>query len=390
MKTVSIFGSTGSIGQNTLKVLKAQSAPYQIQVLTAGSNAALLARQAIEFNAKKAVIADESLYQDLKDRLSGTNIDCAAGGQAIIDAASQPCDWTMMAIVGMAGLKPLMAAIQRAGIIAIANKEPLVAAGPLVMKAASKSVATILPVDSEHNAIFQVFEQANRAQIERLILTASGGPFLNISLDGMERATPEQALSHPTWSMGDKISIDSATMMNKGLEVIEAHHLFDMPAYKIDVLIHPQSAVHSMVEYADGSVLAQLGASDMCTPITYALGWPERLSSPGQRLDFTKMNELSFEPPDMDRFPALRLAYDCIQAGQGACITLNAANEIAVQAFLDGKIGFLDIIKLVHQQVETASAHNLATMDDIIELDEKVRRETLSCIVNNKLKTQVA
>jgi 1-deoxy-D-xylulose-5-phosphate reductoisomerase len=380
VKTVSILGSTGSIGRSTVDLLKLHRDQYHVNVLTAQSNVALLAEQAITLNAKRAVIGDEKLYEDLKNRLSGTGIECAAGRMAIIDGARAPADWIMAAIVGMAGLEPILAAIEQGKCVAIANKEPLVAAGPLVMAAAKKAGATLLPVDSEHNAIFQVFENNNRAGIARIVLTASGGPFRQWSLAQMEEATPQQAVTHPNWSMGAKISVDSASMMNKALEVIEARYLFDLPPEQIDVLVHPQSVIHSMVEYADGSFLAQLGAPDMRTPIANALGWPDRIATSGLRLDLSTLKRLDFEPLDAERFPAVDLAYQCLGAGQAACVTFNAANEIAVQAFLDSKIGFLDIIRTVNVMLDKIQKVDLSGLADILSLDQSVRRSTADYI----------
>lgn len=390
MRKISILGSTGSVGQSTIKVLRAQEEQFDIQAITANTNAELLAKQAIELKAKKAVIANPDHYEELKSGLSGTNIEIAAGEEAIIEAASMPADWIMAAIVGMAGIKPLMAAIGQGTTVAIANKEPLVAAGSVVLEAAQKSNATLLPIDSEHNAIFQVFEKDNKDAIEKIILTASGGPFRKASLEEMKSATPDQALAHPNWSMGTKISIDSATMMNKALEIIEAHHLFNMKPDQIDVLVHPQSVIHSMVEYQDGSVLAQMGAADMCTPITNALGWPKRLQTPGQKLDLKSLNHLDFHDVDQDRFPFVQQAYECLNEGLPACITLNAANEIAVKAFLSHKIAFLDIYAVVSQMLEKTASKTLNSLDDILQYDSFVRAETESCILDQRSNNKVA
>ena len=384
-KRISILGATGSVGQSTMKVLQAQDEAHDVQALTANHNVALLAEQAKALNAKRAVIADDSRYQDLKEALAGTDIEAAAGEAALIEAASMPADWIMAAIVGMAGLKPLMSAIAQGTTVALANKEPLVAAGPIVLEAATQSGAMILPIDSEHNAVFQVFESDNRDAIERIILTASGGPFRTLSLAEMEQATPEQALAHPNWSMGDKISIDSATMMNKALEVIEAQRLFKIDAKKIDVLVHPQSVVHSMVEYQDGSILAQMGASDMCTPITNALGWPNRLQTPGQKLDLTQLKQLDFEAVDHEKFPFVNMAYDCLEKGLSHCIAMNAANEIAVEAFLNHKIAFLDIYSIVSGIVEKHHTQALKSLSEVLECDSFVRKQTESFIVEGNL-----
>lgn len=381
MKSISILGVTGSIGRSTADVILADPSAYNVEVVSAHTQVRELADAAKRLNAKRAVIADESAYEDLVAELEGTDIECSAGPDALNDAASIPVDWTMAAIVGMAGLPPLLKAIERGGIIAIANKEPLVAAGPFVMEAARKSGATILPVDSEHNAIFQVFETENKKAIERIILTASGGPFRVTPLHELVSVSREQALAHPTWEMGHKISIDSATMMNKALEVIEAHVLFDIPADKIDVLIHPQSIIHSMVEYTDGSVLAQMGASDMRTPIAHTLGWPNRIASPGRKLDLTAIRNLSFEEVDPVRFPSIGLAYQTLNAGLASRIAFNAANEVAVSAFLGHKIAYLDIVNIVREVLDHMSAAPPTTLDDVFALDQAMRDAARSCIV---------
>lgn len=380
-RRINILGSTGSIGLNTLKVVEAHPEMFSVEVLTAYGNVDLLAEQAIKFKAKHSVIGDESLYNALKDALFGHDINCSAGDQAIIDAGAYPADITMAAIVGMAGLPSLMVAIKQGGLIALANKEPLVAAGPQVLEAVKQSGATLLPVDSEHNAIFQVYEQNNKTAIERIILTASGGPFREWSLAQMEKATPKQAVAHPNWTMGAKISVDSASMMNKALEVIEAHYLFDMPINKIEVLVHPQSVVHSMIEYSDGSVLSQMGASDMCTPITNILGWPNRIATPGDKLDLETMCDLSFEAVDNDRFPSIKMAYDALNSGQAACISMNAANEVAVAAFLDHKIAFLDIYKIIRQVMDKQDAGVLKSLNDVMSYD-KVAREIAESLIS--------
>lgn len=380
-KSITILGSTGSVGQSTVKVLQAQGLPYNIRALTANSNVELLAQQAVKLKAKYAVIADESLYGDLKQALAGTGVKVSAGKEALIEAASMPADWIMAAIVGMAGLEPLMAAIKQGTTVAIANKEPLVAAGPMVLEAVKDSGATILPIDSEHNAIFQVFEKHNRIAIDRIILTASGGPFRELSKVELMAVTPDQALAHPNWDMGSKISIDSATMMNKALEVIEAQRLFNMDASRIEVLVHPQSIIHSMVEYQDGSILAQMGAADMCTPITNALGWPERLKTPGQKLDFSMIKKLEFEPVDHELFPFVKMAYEALEGGLNSCITMNASNEVAVEAFLSHKIAFLDIYAVVSDMMNSIAPMKLNSLNDIQEYDSFVRQQTESAII---------
>lgn len=381
---VSIFGSTGSVGKTTIEVLQAQSESYDVQVLTANSNFKLLAEQAKALNAKQVVIGDEQYEAQLKELLHDTDIIVTSGQDAVEQAANINADWIMMAITGMVGLKPVLNAIKQGKKVAIANKEPLVAAGKLAMAEAQKSGCTILPVDSEHNAIFQVFEREHKNAIEKIILTASGGPFRTTPLPDMQSITVEQALAHPNWSMGRKISIDSATMMNKALEIIEAHYLFGMPADKIEVLVHSQSVVHSMVEYKDGSVLAQMGASDMATPITNALGYPARLTSPGQKLDLKQMKRLDFDEVDDDKFPAIQLAYQCLEQGQEACIALNAANEVAVSAFLNHKIAFLDIYDIVESAVNNRPKGNVTDLDSICDYDNIVRKSVESTILSGQ------
>lgn len=380
MKSITILGATGSVGGSTADVIRAHPGRYRVKAVTAHSRAAKLAETARALNAEQAVIADESGYAELKSQLFGSGIKCAAGGTALNEAAAMPVDWTMASIVGMAGLQPLMKAVERGGQIAIANKEPLVAAGPFLMDAARRSGATLLPVDSEHNAIFQVFDPANKAAVERIIITASGGPFRTVPLEKLGAVTPEQALAHPNWSMGPKVSVDSATMMNKALEIIEAHYLFAMPASRIDVLVHPQSVVHSMVEYSDGSVLAQMGASDMRTPIAHALGWPERISTPGHRLDFKTMKSLTFEDVDREKFPAVGLAYQCIENGLGAQIAFNAANEVAVEAFLCHNIAYLGIMNVVGDILSAGGYAAPRTLDDVFALDGEIRRKAVSMV----------
>ncbi len=378
---VSILGSTGSVGAATLDVVLSQKETHHIDTLTAHNNVALLADQAKKSNAKRAVIGNESLYQELRSALAGTKTDVAAGRTALLDAAKDAPDYTMAAIVGMAGLELLLAAITRGKCVAIANKEPLVAAGPLVMQAAQKSGATLLPVDSEHNAVFQVLDQSQKHMVQKIILTASGGPFRNWTVEQMEAATPEQALAHPNWNMGPKISIDSATMTNKALEVIEAHHFFGLPPEKIEVVVHPQSVIHSMVEYTDGSVLAQMGASDMRIPITHTLGWPNRLNGPAQRIDFKKISALTFEEVDDRRFPAIKFAYDCIKQGPSASIALNAANEVAVSEFLAGRIGFTEIFAITRSIVENGKEQAGDGLEAILAYDELMRTKAKACIL---------
>jgi 1-deoxy-D-xylulose-5-phosphate reductoisomerase len=319
-------------------------------------------------------IGDEKLYGKLKDGLAGSGIAIGGGRAAVIEAAARPSDWVMSAIVGAAGLEPTLAAVRRGAMIGLANKETLVCAGALMMRELTEHGAVMLPVDSEHSAIFQVFDFDKIEAIEKIILTASGGPFRTKSVAEMTAATPAQAVAHPNWSMGAKISVDSASMMNKGLELIEAHHLFRMPEEQIDILVHPQSVIHSMVAYQDGSVLAQLGTPDMRTPIAYALGWPKRIGAPSARLDFAKVAQLTFEAPDPVRFPALRIAREALKAGGRQPTILNAANEVAVAAFLGGKIGFMDIPALVEAVLEAIPNAELGSIDDVIATDAEARR----------------
>jgi 1-deoxy-D-xylulose-5-phosphate reductoisomerase len=374
IRRVSILGSTGSVGRNTVSLVEAEPGRYAVEALTANHNVELLADQAKRLRAKLAVVADERRYRALKEALSGSGIEAAAGASALVEAAMLPADWVMAAIVGAAGLASTLAAVRRGALVALANKETLVCAGAMVTAEVKRYGARLLPADSEHNAIFQVFDQDRRHAIERIILTASGGPFRERTLAEMERMTPEQAVAHPNWRMGAKISVDSATMMNKGLEVIEAHYLFDLPSERIDVVVHPQSVVHGMVCYSDGSVLAQLGSPDMRTPIASTLGWPDRVAAPSPRLDFTALAKLTFEPPDPLRFPALRLAREALADGGTAPTVLNAANEVAVAAFLEGRIGFLDIAQAVERTLSALPARPLASLDDVVATDLEARR----------------
>ena len=383
-RSVSIFGVTGSIGQSAADVVESDPGRFDVVCVTADKNVAGLAAAARRLKARAAVIAREDLYKELKDALAGADIEAAAGPRALDEASQTPVDVTLCAMAGFAGLGPLMNSLKHGRVVAIANKEPLVAAGPLVMEAAKKYGATLLPVDSEHNAIFQVFDFTRPQAVEKIILTASGGPFRDWSRAQMAQASVAEALAHPTWRMGRKISIDSATMMNKALEVIEAHYLFAMPAERIEVLVHPESVIHSMVEYSDGSVLAQLGASDMRTPIAHALAWPERMRTPGQRLDLQRMNTLRFAPVDTERFPAIPLAYECLRDGPHACLALNAANEVAVHNFLNGRIGFLDIVDYVRMGVAAASPRPLSDLAEIVEMDQSIRRLTQDAIARGR------
>ncbi|MFY7961103.1 MAG: 1-deoxy-D-xylulose-5-phosphate reductoisomerase [Elsteraceae bacterium] len=382
MRSITLLGSTGSVGCSTLDLVSRARDRFRLEALTAGSNVDLLVEQALAFRPAVAVIADESRYQILKDRLAGSGIEAAAGSGAVIEAAQRPSDLTMAGIVGAAGLPPTLAAIRRGTSVAFANKEVLVTAGPVVMAEIERCGATLLPVDSEHNAIFQVFDEAQRDRIERIILTASGGPFRRNSMAEMARMTPAQAVNHPIWSMGAKISIDSATMMNKGLELIEAYYLFRMPEDKIEILVHPQSVIHSMVAYCDGSVLAQLGSPDMRTPIAYALAYPDRMPAPSPRLDLATIGQLTFEEPDPVRFPALRLAREALSAGGAAPAVLNAANEVAVENFLKSRIGFLDIARLVEEAMVALLPASVETLDDVLAIDEAARRFVADAIIS--------
>jgi 1-deoxy-D-xylulose-5-phosphate reductoisomerase len=374
-RSVTILGSTGSVGRNTVDLIRRHPAAYRIEALTGSDNVALLAEQARLLKPKLAVVANPARYAELKEALAGTGTELAAGPEAVTEAAQRPAEWVMASIVGAAGLKPTLAAVRRGAVIGLANKETLVCAGALMMSEVKRHKATLLPVDSEHSAIFQVFETERREAVDRIILTASGGPFRTVSHEVMKNATPAQAVKHPNWSMGAKISIDSATMMNKGLEIIEAQHLFNMPESRIDVLVHPQSVIHSMVSYVDGSVLAQLGTPDMRTPIAVALAWPKRMGCPSERLDFAKVSTLTFEAPDEIRFPALRLARQALQTGGGAPVVLNAANEVAVQAFLDGRIAFLDIAAIVESCLDRVNAGAAADLEEVAVADQSSRAE---------------
>lgn len=375
-RTISIFGATGSVGLSTLDLVRQHRDAYRVIALTANGNAADLAKLAIEFDAEIAVVAEETAYSALKDALAGTNIRAAAGPTALIDAAKMGADWTMAAIVGCAGLPPTMAAIEAGKTIALANKEALVSAGELMMAAVARSGATLLPVDSEHNAIFQCLAGGKISQVRKITLTASGGPFRTFTLDQMRAVTPAQAVAHPNWDMGAKISVDSASMFNKGLELIEAHHLFPVGLDNIDVLVHPQSVIHSMVEYHDRSTLAQLGSPDMRIPIASALAWPDRIETNCTPLDLATIGRLDFEAPDLERFPALRLARAAILEGGAKPAILNAANEVAVAAFLAGQIGFLDIAGFVSQALDGYSPNAPHDLDMLFSIDAAARSYT--------------
>lgn len=384
VRTVTVLGATGSIGDSTMDLLRGARGRYRVEALTANSNVEGLAKLAREFDARFVAVADASRFDELKNALAGTGIACGVGESAIIEAASRPADWLMAAVSGAAGLKPALAAVDRGTTIALANKECLVCAGDFFMQRAARAGACILPADSEHNALFQALSSGNRDELTRVIITASGGPFRTWAAADIENATLAQALKHPNWSMGRKITIDSASMMNKGLEVIEAACLFALEPEEIDVLVHPQSIVHGMVEFSDRSVVAQLGTPDMRTPIAHCLGWPERIAGPAVKLDLASIGQLTFEAPDFARFPALRLAYDALRTGQGATTVYNAANEIAVAAFIAEKIRFGAMARLVEATmngwVRAGNLAPLASADDAIAVDHNARNMAASLL----------
>ncbi|WP_043334837.1 1-deoxy-D-xylulose-5-phosphate reductoisomerase [Belnapia moabensis] len=376
LKRITVLGSTGSVGRSTMALLEAAPpGTFAVEALVAGRDVTALATQARRFGARLAVVADPACHGVLREALAGSGIETAAGPEAVVEAAARPADWTMAAIVGAAGLRSTLAALGRGGTLALANKESLVCAGEIVLAEARRSGATLLPVDSEHNAIFQALDTRDPAVIEKIVLTASGGPFRNADLATMRAATPEAAVRHPVWSMGAKISVDSATMFNKGLELIEAARLFPVPEERIEILIHPQSTVHGLVQYADGSVLAQLGSPDMRTPIAHALAWPERMAVDMPRLDLVALGKLEFFAPDAVRFPALRLCRAALQAGQGATTILNAANEIAVALFLDRRLGFLDIAAVVEETLAALGNPAIDGLEAVLAVDAAAREE---------------
>lgn len=385
-RRVTILGSTGSIGCSTIDLIERDPDAYVVEALTANRSVEALAEQARRFNARFVAIADPDCYDALKSAMSGTTAEIAAGPEAIIEAAARDADWVMAGIVGAAGLEPTLQAVRAGAVVAFANKECLVCAGDLMLEEIAKSGATLLPVDSEHNAIFQVFEFERRDSIEKIILTASGGPFRETSLEDMRKVTPAQAVAHPNWDMGAKISVDSATMMNKGLELIEAYYLFGIPEDRIDVLVHPQSIIHSMVSYIDGSVLAQLGTPDMRTPISYTLAWPQRMTSPSARLDLGEIATLTFEAPDSERFPALNLAREALKTGGSAPTILNASNEVAVAGFLDGKLGFLDIPRVVAETLEKMPGSSIASVEDVLSVDGAAREVATEIMSDTRLR----
>ena len=373
-RSVTVLGATGSVGCNTVDILARHPGAFQAEVLTAHRNVDLLVEQALRLGARRAVIGDDSKYAALKSALAGTSIEAAAGAEAISEAGDQPTDIVVAAIVGAAGLPPVLKAVRRGATVAFANKECLVSAGDLMVREVEASGATLLPVDSEHSAIFQVFDFDQPDKVRRIVLTASGGPFRTKPREELAAVTPAQAVAHPNWDMGAKISVDSATMMNKGLELIEAFHLFPVPEERIEILVHPQSVIHSMVDYVDGSVLAQLGTPDMRTPIAFALAWPKRVETPAARLALEDIGTLTFEAPDPVRFPALRLAREALRAGNSAPTLLNAANEVAVAWFLEKGLGFLKITEVVEQVLERVTARPLDSLDDVFAADTEARR----------------
>jgi len=377
-RTITLLGATGSIGSSTADLLRRDRDSYAIEAVTAHRDAEGLARLARELGARFAAIADETAYQQLKTALAGSGIEVAGGAAAMVEAAQRPADWVMAAITGAASLAPTLAAAERGATVALANKECLVCAGALFMRRAASKGATVLPVDSEHNAIFQALSAGRREDIRRIILTASGGPFRTWSLEAIRKVTVEQALKHPTWSMGPKVTIDSATLMNKGLELIEAHHLFTLRPDELDVLVHPQSIIHGLVEFRDGSVIAQLGSPDMRIPIAHCLAWPVRMATPAPRLDLASVANLSFEEPDLARFPALGLARAALAAGGSAPTVLNAANEVAVGEFIAGRLGFCGIASLVESTLNTVQRRGETaeprTIEEALAIDHNARR----------------
>jgi len=383
MRSISILGATGSVGDSTLKLLRKHRSDWRVEALTAHCSVAKLADLAREFDAKIAAVGDEACLPALREALSGSGIEAAGGRAALIEAAKRPVDITMAAIVGCAGLAPVMAAIEQGGTIALANKEALVSAGEVMTRAVAQHGATLLPVDSEHNAIFQCLSGNDIAEVRMIPLTASGGPLRLLSPQELERVTPDQAVAHPNWDMGAKISVDSATMFNKGLELIEAHHLFPVGLDKIRILVHPQSVIHSMVEYRDNSTLAQLGPSDMMVPIASCLAWPKRMETPCEPLDLAKIGELTFFAPDEERFPATRLARAACEEGGATPAVLNAANEIAVGAFLAGHIPFTRIAALVEDVLQKSNhPARLDSLDDVLAVDAAARRRAQAILEN--------
>jgi 1-deoxy-D-xylulose-5-phosphate reductoisomerase len=379
-RKIAILGATGSIGKSTLDLVERSPDRFEVVAVSAATNADALADIARRTGAKLAVVADESRRERLEALLAGTQCRAAAGPNALVEVGTDEAELVIAAIVGCAGLRPVMAAVEAGRTVALANKEALVTAGALMTEAAARNGATLLPVDSEHNAIFQCLAGSRSEDVSRIILTASGGPFRTASAELIGAATPAQAVAHPNWTMGAKISVDSATLMNKGLELIEAHYLFGLPSARIDIIIHPQSVIHSMVEFIDGSVLAQLGSPDMRIPIAYALAWPSRLETPAQKLDLAAIGRLDFEQPDLERFPALRLAREALERGGSAPIVLNAANEVAVASFLAGAIRFTDIAVMVEEALDQNDFSNPRSIEDVLEIDRMTRMRVQSAM----------
>lgn len=388
-RRVTVLGSTGSVGSSTLELMDqaeaAGTGAFEVEALTGGANIARLAEQARRWKPKLAVTADPARLDELRQALAGTGVEAAAGEGAVIEAAARPVDWVMAAIVGAAGLRSAWAAADTGATLALANKESLVCCGPALLERVRRAGGSVIPVDSEHSAIFQVFPHHAPHQVRKLVLTASGGPFRGMPRESLADITPEQAVAHPNWSMGAKISVDSATMANKGLEAIEAAYLFDMPADRIDVVVHPESIIHSLVEYVDGSTLAQLGPPDMKTPIACALAWPERIAWPAPRLDLPALGRLTFEAPDEAQFPALGLARQALRAGGSAPIVFNAANEVAALAFLDRRLGFLNIAAVVADTLSRVTASGVDSgsrnaCDAALAVDAQARREAESIV----------
>ncbi len=383
-RSVTLLGATGSIGASTIDLLRQEVGRYLVEAVTADRNATALAKLARELGARFAVVADPAAYGELKAELSGSNIEPGAGPDAIVEAAQRPADWVMAAITGAASLKPTLAAAERGATVALANKECLVCAGALFMRKAAAAGANVLPVNSEHNAIFQALGAGPREDVRRIVLTASGGPFRTWTREAISRVTVEQALKHPTWSMGPKVTIDSATLMNKGLELIEAHHLFGLAPDELDVVVHPQSVVHGLVEFRDGSVVAQLGSPDMRIPIAHCLAWPARMATPAARLDLARVATLSFEEPDVVRFPALALARKALAAGGAAPTVLNAANEIAVREFVGRRLGFGGIPALVEATLDAAerqgSMAEPQSIEDAVAIDQGARKLAIGLV----------
>ncbi|MDE2284593.1 MAG: 1-deoxy-D-xylulose-5-phosphate reductoisomerase [Hyphomicrobiales bacterium] len=377
-RSVTLLGATGSIGSSTVDLLRQEPSRYRVEAVTAHRNAAALAQLAREFGARFAAVADPAAYDVLKDALSGSGIETGAGADAVVEAAQRPADWVMAAITGAASLRPTLAAAERGATVALANKECLVCAGALFMRQAAAAGACVLPVDSEHNAIFQALGAGRREDVRRIILTASGGPFRTLPAEAIRKVTLEQALKHPTWTMGQKVTIDSATLMNKGLELIEAHHLFALAPEALDVVVHPQSVIHGLVEYRDGSVVAQLGSPDMRIPIAHCLAWPVRMGTPAARLDLAKLGTLTFEEPDPIRFPALALARRALTVGGAAPTVLNAANEVAVREFVDRRLGFGGIPSLVEATLDAAERQGAMaapqSVEEALAVDHNARR----------------